>query len=122
MSMKYLLSIYGNDQLWASFSKEAFQEVIDGHAAFEQEVRKSGEFVSVHAPLGPEHAKTVRARNGVPVVSDGPHIEAKEYVGSFYILDCETPERAVELAARLPDASFGVVEVTPLMEASGEEM
>ena len=60
-------------------------------------------------------AKTVTLDDGVPVVTDGPYIEAKEYLGSFDIVDCESQERALEIAARNPFARFGTVEVRPLM-------
>jgi hypothetical protein len=56
------------------------------------------------------------------VVTDGPYIEAKEYIGSFDIIDCETLERALEIAARVPFARIGSVELRPLMHEAAEEM
>jgi len=60
-------------------------------------------------------AKTVTIAGGVPAVTDGPYLEAKEYLGSFDIIDVDSLERALEIAARVPFARFGQVEVRPLM-------
>ncbi len=62
-------------------------------------------------------------RNGQPVVTDGPFVEAKEFMGGFYLIDCENKERAVELAAQIPDASIeglGGIEVRPVVFAAGQ--
>jgi len=63
----------------------------------------------------------VRVRGGQPVVTDGPFLEAKEYLGGFYLIDCESKERAIELAALIPDAKIeGLgVEVRPVMFSDG---
>ena len=67
-------------------------------------------------------AKTVHLDDGVPVVTDGPYIEAKEYLGSFDIIDVESEERALEIAARVPFARIGRVEVRPLMHEAAEDV
>ena len=71
---------------------------------------------------GVSNAKTVRLEQGAPVVSDGPYIEAKEYIGSFDIVDCETEERALEIAAMVPFARIGSVEVRPLMHEAAPDV
>jgi hypothetical protein len=55
-------------------------------------------------------------------VTDGPYLEAKEYVAGYYLLDCESRERAVELAARIPDAKYTAIEVRPLMTEGGIDL
>ena len=67
-------------------------------------------------------AQGVRVRDGAPVVTDGPYIEAKEYLASFTLVDCETEERALEIAARDPAARFGQVELWPILHEAGVEM
>ena len=119
--MKFLLAIYGNEEMWGSLSKEEFDALIAEHGAFEQEVRESGELVSVEGLSDAVNARTVRVRDGVPVVTDGPYLESKEYLASFFILDCENLERAVELAARYPAARRHGVEVWPLLEPGGTD-
>jgi hypothetical protein len=67
------------------------------------------------------NAKVVRVTAGAPVVTDGPYAEAKEYLGSFTIVDCDSPERALEIAARNPAARHWGVEVRPLMHEANVE-
>jgi hypothetical protein len=67
-------------------------------------------------------ARTVRVRDGVPAVTDGPFAEAKEQMVGYCIVDCETQERAVEIAARWPDARLWGMEVRPLLSPDGLEM
>ncbi len=111
--MKYMLMIYGNKEYWNSFSEEDFAKVIVEHAAFDKEIRESGEYVGGEGLAFEDEAK---------VVTDGPYLESREFIGSFYMVDCETPERAYDLAARLPAARFNGVEVWPVMSRAGEEM
>jgi hypothetical protein len=120
--MKYMLLIYGNEELWSSFSPEGLTELIEETNALQAELRKTGEFVGAYGVADQVQAKTVRLDHGVPVVTDGPYIEAKEYLGSFDIIDCESLERALEIAGRVPFARIGSVEVRPLMSEAGEEM
>ena len=67
-------------------------------------------------------ARTVAVRDGQPIVTDGPYLETKEYMGSFYLLDVESDERALEIAAQIPFAAFRSVEVWPVLHEAGEEM
>jgi hypothetical protein len=120
--MKYMLLIYGNEDVWDSVSPEVLQEVIRATDALHEELRASGEFVGAWGIADQVQAKTVRVRDGVPAVTDGPYIEAKEYLGSFDIVDVDSLERALEIAAKVPWARIGEVEVRPIMHEAGEEM
>jgi hypothetical protein len=120
--VKYLLLIYGNEERWGSFSPEVFQEVIRDTDALQAELRETGEFIGAYGVADQVQAKTVRLVDGAPVVTDGPYIEAKEYLGSIDIIDCENLERALEIAARVPFARIGEVEVRPLLSESGDVM
>jgi hypothetical protein len=120
--VKYMLLIYGNEELWESFSEEEFAEVIHDTDALHAELRKSGEFIGAWGVADQVQAKTVRLQDGVPVVTDGPYLEAKEYLGSVDIIDCESLDRALEIAARVPFARIGSVEVRPLMHEAPSEM
>jgi hypothetical protein len=86
------------------------------------ELTESGELVGGQALAYPASTKTVRLRGGVPVVTDGPFIEAKEQFAGYLTVDCESVERAVEIAARWPDAKEFAMEVRPILEQSGSEM
>jgi hypothetical protein len=117
-----MLMIYGNEELWGSFPEEDFAEVIRETNALQQELRDSGEFVGAYGVADQAQAKTVRLQDGVPAVTDGPYLEAKEYLGSVDIIDCDSLERALEIAARVPFARYGPVEVRPLMNEAAPEV
>jgi hypothetical protein len=116
--VKYMLLIYGNDELWQSFPQEELERVVTETVALQAELKANGEFVGAYGVADQEMAKTVHLADGVPVVTDGPYLEAKEYIGSFDIIDCDSLERALEIAARVPFARLGRVEVRPLMQES----
>jgi len=120
--VKYMIMIHGNRQLWESFSPEEFAKVVEAHDAFNREIRESGEYVSGAGLAFEDEAKTVRVQDGTTIVTDGPYLEAKEYLGSYTVIDVESLDRAVELAAKLPSATMNGIIVWPLMEETGQEM
>jgi hypothetical protein len=122
VQMKYMAIIYGNKALWESFSGEQAAEAIAAQDAFNKRYAQSGELLAAYG-LGDElTAKTVRVRDGSLAVTDGPYIEAKEFVSSFCLLDCESEERALQLASEMPFASHNAVEVWPVLHEAGLEM
>jgi hypothetical protein len=120
--MKYMLLIYDNPDTREAFFGEGADALMSEVDAVLQELAESGELVASEALADPSNTKTVRVRSGVPAVTDGPFAEAKEQLGGYLIVECERPERAVEIAARWPSARFSVMEVRPIMEPSGAEM
>ena len=89
--MKYMLLIYGNEEGWASIGSEEFAELVRQTDALNQELFESGELVGAYGVADQETAKVVRVGAGVPAVTDGPYAEAKEYLGSFTIVDATVP-------------------------------
>jgi hypothetical protein len=120
--MEYMLLIYGNEELWSSFPQDELQQVIQDTDALHRELIESGEFVGAWGMADQEMAKCVTLVDGVPAVTDGPYLEAKEYLGSFDIVDCESEARALEIAARVPFARYGKVEVRPLMHEAATDV
>ena len=121
--MKYMLLIYGNEELWDSFPPEEFEPVIrETERPAGRAARSRASSSAPRASATRCMAKTVHLDDGVPVVTDGPYIEAKEYLGSFDIIDVESEERALEIAARVPFARIGQVEVRPLMHEAAEDV
>ena len=116
--MKYMLLIYGNDELWASFPPEDMAKVVAETDALHAALRESGEFIGAYGVGENAVVKTVTRKDGPTVVSDGPYLETKEYLGSFTIVDVESEERAFEIAALDPFTRLGQVEVRPLMHES----
>ena len=119
--MKYMLLIYGNEEAFSSVGAETFAEIVRETDALNQELFESGELVGAYGVADQVNAKMVRATAGTPVVTDGPYAEAKEYLGSFTIVDCDSLERALEIAARNPSARYWGVEVRPLMHEANVE-
>jgi hypothetical protein len=123
--MKYLMLIYGNEKIWNSLAPGDLAELIRDVDAFNAELRDTGELVGVEG-LVPE-ATSVRLVDGVPVVTDGPYIEAKEFVGSYFVVDVESRQRALEIARSYPGLSFapgaaGGLEMWPLMSHGGGDL
>ena len=86
------------------------------------ELRESGELVAGEGLADGSNAKTVRVRDSVPAITDGPYAEAKEQMAGYLIVDCETEERAVEIAARWPDARYFAMEVRPVMHNAAADV
>ncbi len=115
--MRYVLLIYGVEAEYANMSPEEHAVLMQGHAAFAEETQKDRRLTG-GAPLQPTRtATTVRVRQGKVAVTDGPFAETKEQLGGIYILDCKNLDEAVALAAKIPDARYGCVEVRPALEA-----
>jgi hypothetical protein len=119
--MKFLLIMNVNPAVLDALTEEERNEIGEGHGAFIDAIKKSGEMITTLALADPSQTAVVRVRGGQPVVTDGPFLEAKEYLGGFYLIDCESKERAIELAALIPDAKIeGLgVEVRPVMFSDG---
>jgi len=118
--MKYMLLIYGNEERWESLGADELAELIRQTDAHNQALLESGELVGAYGVA--DDAKVVRATDGPPAVTDGPYVEAKEYLGSFTIVDCDSEERALEIAAMNPAARYSGVEVRALLHEADAPM
>jgi hypothetical protein len=121
-TMKYLMAIYGNDEVWNSFPPEQLQEIITATDAHNNSLFASGELIGAYGVADQMNAKKVRLDGASVVVTDGPYIEAKEYLGSFYVVDCESLERAIEIAAEMPSARVTDIEVRPLLHEGSPDL
>jgi hypothetical protein len=110
-----MVIIYGNQELWESFPAEEWTKQIAAFDAFNRKFFQTGELLGAYGLADAVQAKTVRVRDGVPAVTDGPYLETKEYLASYYLLDVGSEERALEIAAELPAASSREVEVWPIL-------
>jgi hypothetical protein len=120
--VKFVAMIFNNPGAFESLSEEDRNLLMNGADAFLKELTDSGEFLGGSALADASTAKTVRVRGGVPAVTDGPFAEAKEQLAGYYVLDCESIERATEIVARDPAAQLWAVEVRPIMDEAGPEM
>jgi hypothetical protein len=119
--MQFLISLHINPAVLDALTDEEKAALGGGHGAFIEALKESGELITTQALVDPSQAVVVSVRSGQPVVTDGPFLEAKEYLGGFYLVDCESKERAIELAAQIPDAAIeGLgVEVRQVMFSDG---
>jgi hypothetical protein len=120
--VKYMLLIYDNANTRETFLGEEGQELMAEVDAIMKELTQSGELVGGEALADPSNTKTIRVVDGAPAITDGPFAEAKEHLGGYLIVDCESAERAAEIAVRWPSARFSPLEVRPLMDTAGAEM
>jgi hypothetical protein len=120
--MQFLISMHINPAVLDALTDEEKAAIGVGHGAFIDALKQSGELITTQALVDPSQAAVVSVRNGQLVVTDGPFLELKEYLGGFYLIDCENKERAIELAAQIPDAAIeGLgVEVRQVMFADGQ--
>jgi hypothetical protein len=110
--MKYALLIYGSDEEWEARSDEEKQEIYKEYFAISE---LPGTFGG--AELQPAAtATTVRMRDGQALTTDGPFAETKEVLGGLYLFEADNLDDAIAVAARIPAAAYGAIEVRPLVE------
>jgi hypothetical protein len=120
--MKFLLIMHINPAIMEELTEAERQEIMDGHGEFMKTIRESGEMISTEALADPSQSSVVRVRDDVPVVTDGPYLEAKEFLGGYYLVDVASRDRALELAALIPDARFNGlgIEVRQVIFSGGQ--
>ncbi|GAA2053541.1 YciI family protein [Catenulispora yoronensis] len=114
--MKYLLLINNDPATLAALSEQEQQELMSEVESLMAEISASGELLGGQALADASQTKTVRVRGGSVTATDGPFAEAKECLAGTLMVECETVERAVEIASRWPDAKFGAMEVRPIID------
>jgi hypothetical protein len=118
--MKYLCLIYENEQNWSHYTKNQGDSMMAEYGSFTQDIQKSGHMIGGEA-LQPTHtATTVRVRNGKVSTTDGPFAETKEQLGGYYLIEGKDLNDAIQVAARIPGAKTGSVEVRPIMVFAGQ--
>jgi len=117
--MRYMLLIYDREADWAAMSEAEKGKMFGEYMTFTEDLRKTGRHKGGD-PLQPTStATTVRVKNGKTVTTDGPFAETREQLGGFYIVEAKNLDEATEIAARIPGARMGSVEVRPIMEIPG---
>jgi hypothetical protein len=114
--MKYLLLVYVDEQCMTD--DERSQCYVDS-ARLTRELHANGKYLGA-SPLHPvAMATSVRVRDGRPLVTDGPFAETREQLGGFYMVDAADLDEAISIAARVPPARKGTIEIRPVMEIEG---
>lgn len=113
--MQYLFLIYEAEAPGGGGPDPAEMEVeLPLYAAFTRETRERNQFLAGEALQPTSTATSVRIRDGRTVVTDGPFAETKEALGGFYLLECRDIDEAIEMAAKIPGARRGTIEVRPI--------
>ena len=120
--MKYMLLIYQNPEAWQALGDDERKAVGSEVDVLVDELTASGELIGGEGLADASQTKTVKVRDGVPAVTDGPYLESKEHLVGYCMFQCDSLDRATEIATRWPEARHWAVELRPLMDASGTEM
>jgi hypothetical protein len=123
--VKYMILIQSNPQFlerWEALPEEQRAGFGRDHLALSAELADSGELVASEGLADPALARRVTVAAGQTMISDGPFAEAKEHLAGFLLVDCDGEDRALAIAARVPDAIWGLVEVRPVLDLSGWDM
>lgn len=134
--MKYMILLYGSQQDYdamtgqashrPAWSAQEFAAMGGFMETFNKALVDSGELVETRGLTAPVHARRVQLQNGVPVVTDGPYAETQEVLAGYWIVECESFDRATEIAAELSNcpgpayASASVIDVRPVAESRNE--
>jgi hypothetical protein len=118
--MKYLCLIYDDEQLWARMSAAEQNAIMGEYMAFSRDVAESGHMLGGNQLHPTSTATTLRVRDGALSVTDGPYAETKEALGGYYLIEARDLNEAIQVAARIPSARLGAVEVRPIVQMGAE--
>jgi hypothetical protein len=114
--MQYMLLIYDEEKKWGTMSEAERGKIFGEYGALTEGIKKSGQWVS-GAPLQPTaSATTVRVKDGKTITTHGPFAETREQLGGYYLVEAKDLDEATAIAAKIPSARFGSIEVRPLMK------
>lgn len=114
--MEYLLLIYDNEASWTQRSESDNGKMMAEYHAFTESIAKAGQYKAGEALQPTSTATTVRVRNGKTLTTDGPFAETREQLGGFYLVEAKDLDEALALAARIPSARDGSIEVRPILK------
>jgi hypothetical protein len=120
--VKYMVLIYNRPGYVDDLPEAQRTELFGDVDRIMKELTESGEMIDTHGLQGPEATKTVRVRDGGPAITDGPFIEAKEQFAGTLMIDVESEERAIEIAASWPDSRYAAMEVRAVMQTASEDV
>jgi hypothetical protein len=113
--MKYLCLICA-ERVMEQMTEEVAEQHYQDYTEFTEAIRKSGHYIGCNRLLPPATATTVRVRGGKVTTTDGPFVETKEQLGGYYLIEARDLNEAIQVAAKIPGAWIGCVEVRPVAE------
>ena len=112
--MKYLLLIYENEKNWAEIPEAEQGKIFQEYMDYTSGIKKGGQYIGGEALQPISTATCVRVKNGKTVSTDGPFAETREQLGGYYLVEAKDLDEAIAMAARIPGAHTGSVEVRPV--------
>jgi hypothetical protein len=113
--MQYLLMIYENEKVWADMPEAQRNSMFGEYMTYTSDIKASKHFIAGDALQPVATATTVRVRDGKTQVTDGPFAETREQLGGYYLVEAKDLDEATRLAARIPSARWGSIEIRPIM-------
>jgi hypothetical protein len=114
--MTYLCLVYVEERVLSELSEREMTALVDESLAYDEELRKSGHFIVAQALQSVQTATTLRVRSGKLSTTDGPFAETKEQLGGFIYIEARDLNDALQVAAKIPSARFGAIEVRPVLD------
>jgi hypothetical protein len=112
--MNYLLLIYSNEAEFAALGQPQLKKLTDEYTEFTKSIIQAGHFKAGDRLKSVSAASTVRVRNGKTAITDGPFAETREQLGGYYLIEAKNLDEATAIAARIPGARHGSIEVRPI--------
>ena len=119
--MRYLLLVYEDEGGFARLPEAEQGRVFAEYMDYGKAIRRSGHWVASHALQPTSSATTVRVKGGKTLATDGPFAETREQLGGFYLVEAKDLDEAIALAARIPGARTGSIEVRPILPTPAPE-
>jgi len=116
--MKYMLLIYHDEPSWEAITETERQKIYADYRKLREQLLTSGQFVTGSQLQPISTATSVRVRDGKELVTDGPFAETHEQLGGYFLIEAENLDEATSIAARIPSAKTGTIEVRPLVETA----
>ena len=114
--MQYLALIYADPAAAPAYGSPAFKTMMDGYNAFTAELKAKGAFIAGEGLKPVDTATSVRVRGAKTETMDGPFAETKEHLGGFYLFNAPDLDTATKIAAMIPSAAWGTIELRPVMD------
>jgi hypothetical protein len=115
-AMKYLCLIYDEEKRIRAMTKSEMDGLMQEYFAFTKSIQTSGNLLGGNDLQPVQNATTVRVRGGKVSTTDGPFAETKEQLGGYYLIEAADLNEAIQVAARIPSAKLGAIEVRPVQE------
>lgn len=116
--MKFMLLIYQDEATWGALTESERQEVYREYRELIQELEPKGSYLVGDELQPTKTARTIRVREGKPMITDGPFAETREQLGGFFLIEAADANEANAIAARIPSARMGSIEVRPVVAAA----